>query len=125
MHPRNATVRSTGYVARIMVIAVLVKGTLWAQPTGHWGSELAGKDSPKWKAQWIWLPDDSDAEMLLARKVFRLPAAPDQALLSITATSVYQLFVNGEFICCGPARSAAHHQSFDVLDISAVHFPLN
>ncbi len=118
MPQTKPTLRAAVYVARIISIAVLAAGTLWAQPAGRWGSTLAESDLPKWKAQWIWLPDDSEAEMLLARKTFHLPEAPERALLSITATSRYQLFVNGEYFCCGPARSAAHHQSFDILDIS-------
>jgi len=101
-----------------MVIATLAAGALRAQPAGRWGSTLAESDLPTWKARWIWLTGDSGADMLLARRAFQLPEAPERALLSITATSQYQLFVNGAPICSGPARSAAHHQSFDVLDIS-------
>lgn len=105
-------------IAGILVYTLLAASTLWAQPAGRWGSTLADSDLPKWKAQWIWLPNDSAADMLLARKRFTLREVPERAFLSITATSRYQLYVNGKYVCCGPARSAAHHQSFDVLDIS-------
>ena len=91
--------------------------TLLAQPAGHWGMPLESSHVPRWQAQWIWLPETSDADMLLARKTFTLSQAPDKAVLSITAGSRYQLFVNGRYHCSGPARSAAHHQSYDVLDI--------
>jgi len=111
------TWKAAARVARMLLIVMAAPGTLWAQPAGHWGSTLGDSELPTWKAQWIWLPDDSAAEMLLARKTFQLPEVPERALLSITATSRYQLFVNGEYLCCGPARSAPHHQSFDVLDI--------
>lgn len=103
--------------AAIWVTCCLLSQVVAAEP-GRWGSKLAETNMPDWKAQWIWLPNDSEADMLLARKAFYLPEAPERALLSITATSQYQLFVNGEYVCGGPARCAAHHQSFDVLDIS-------
>ncbi len=118
MPQTKPTFRVAAYVARIIAISALAAGTLAGQPAGRWGSTMAESDLPKWKAQWIWLPENSEAEMLLARKAFHLPDAPERALLSITATSQYQLFVNGKYICCGPARSAAHHQSFDVLDLA-------
>ncbi len=118
MSPRRSI-----HLIQIVVIATLAAGTLQAQPAGYWGATLGESNLPNWKAQWIWLPDDSEAEMLLARKGFHLPEAPERAILSITATSRYQLFVNGEYICRGPARSAAHHQSFDVLDVSDVLRP--
>ncbi|NQV31192.1 MAG: alpha-L-rhamnosidase N-terminal domain-containing protein, partial [Phycisphaeraceae bacterium] len=41
-----------------------------------------------------------------------------KAHLAITASSMYELFVNGTYIGRGPARCAPHHQSFDVLDVS-------
>ncbi len=104
----------------LLLIATVVlpaAGTLLAQPAGHWGTPLESSHVPRWQAQWIWLPEPSDADMLLARKTFTLPQAPDKAVLSITAGSRYQLFVNGRYHGNGPARSAAHHQSYDVLDI--------
>ena len=64
------------------------------------------------------MPEGEDVDMLLARKTLTLPDQPDHAVLSITASSRYQLFINEKFICSGPARSAPHHQSFDVLEIS-------
>ncbi|TWU30857.1 alpha-L-rhamnosidase-related protein [Novipirellula artificiosorum] len=73
---------------------------------------------PSWRAQWIWTPDGEDADMLLARKDFTLSEIPQQASLSITADSRYQLFLNGDYVCSGPARCAPHHQSFDVLDVT-------
>jgi hypothetical protein len=58
--------------------------------------------------------------MMLARRSFDLVDQPESALLRITATSHYQLFVNGTFVCHGPARSAPHHQSVDSLDIASL-----
>ena len=55
--------------------------------------------------------------MLLVRKTFDLDNIPEKAQLQITASSQYQLFINGQYVRRGPARSAPHHQSFDILDI--------
>lgn len=57
------------------------------------------------------------AEAILARKVFELEALPLQAILKLTASDFYQLYINGQYINRGPTRSAAHHQSYDCIDI--------
>ena len=88
--------------------------------TGQWRFSSDKSFAPNWRAHWIWIPEDEDVDMLLVRKTFALSEQPDRAVLSITASSRYQLFINGEYICSGPARCAPHHQSFDVLDISKV-----
>ncbi len=69
------TKRAMKRLLEMIVVAMLAVGTLQAQPTGRWGAELEDSDLPAWKAQWIWLPEDSDADMLLARKTFALPEA--------------------------------------------------
>ena len=43
---------------------------------------------------------------------------PQKAILKITATSHYKLYINGQYLLQGPARSAPHHQSFDQLEIT-------
>jgi alpha-L-rhamnosidase len=110
--------RAMKHSAVAILVAMYAASTLQAQPAGHWGTPLEPSLAPNWQAQWIWLPESSDADMLLARKTFTLPEVPDKAVLSITASSRYQLFINGRYHCSGPARSAAHHQSFDVLDVT-------
>lgn len=85
-----------------------VKG-IWVPPE----KAIPNKD---WKAQWIWL--SAESPMMLSRKSFELGDQPQKAILKITATSKYKLYVNGQYIIKGPARSASHHQSFDLLDIT-------
>lgn len=82
----------------------------------------ANEQVPKyeWKAQWIWMNDSIASDVMLARKTFEVSDIANEALLRITATSQYQLYINGKYIRRGPARSAPHHQSFDILDISEV-----
>jgi len=76
--------------------------------------------SPAWKAQWIWVGEEIASDMMLARRSFTLPKEAEEALLRITSTSLYQLFINGRFVCHGPARCTPHHQSFDLLDVAAL-----
>jgi hypothetical protein len=90
-----------------------VKG-IWLQPNE--------KESPdfNWKARWIWLDDALDMDVMLARKTFHLNEIPNHAVLRITASSQYQLYINGQYVCRGPARCAPHHQSYDILEISGI-----
>ncbi|GAB1308910.1 hypothetical protein KH5_15930 [Urechidicola sp. KH5] len=74
----------------------------------------------KWSAHWIWLPNKDNATVMLARKKFKLTEEPKQTTLRITASSKYELTINNTYINQGPARSAPHHQSYDILDISSM-----
>ncbi len=87
---------------------------------GHWETPPTETLRPHWQAQWIWLPTGNNADMLLARRTFTLSDKPDRAILFISASSLYTLWINGKYICCGPARCAPHHQSYDVLDIKKI-----
>lgn len=84
---------------------------IWFQPKELEATSFA------WKAQWIWMNEEITSDVMLARKSFELTELPTNAQLRITATSQYQLYINGEYIQRGPARSAPHHQSFDILNI--------
>jgi hypothetical protein len=50
---------------------------------------------------------------------FYLASLPARAELFITADSRYRLWVNGQFVARGPARSWPHAQSVDQLDVTA------
>ncbi len=72
-------------------------------------------------AGWIWYDhygyEDVNAFML-ARKSFQLktvPACPVE--IRITADSRYKLYVNGEYVCYGPARGYPESYPFDTVDI--------
>ncbi len=88
---------------------------------GIWFQPNEGETSSfSWQSQWIWMDDEVESDMMLARRSFDLPNPPQKALLRITATSLYQLYVNGEYVCRGPARCTPHHQSFDILDVTGL-----
>lgn len=74
-----------------------------------------------WEAQWIWLDEKTRSDVLLARHSFELSEEEltqfDEAQIRITASSHYQLYLNGQYIAQGPARCAPHHQSFDIWEV--------
>ena len=74
----------------------------------------------EWKAHWIWMPDNMQSDVMLARRSFTIKGLPNEAFLRISASSKYELYINGKAICQGPARSVPHHQSFDILNISSI-----
>ncbi|HSI08705.1 MAG TPA: alpha-L-rhamnosidase N-terminal domain-containing protein [Rariglobus sp.] len=69
---------------------------------------------------WIW-PDnhhwDIHNSYALFRKSFELKKVPAKAPLFITADQSYQLYVNGSYVCRGPARGFQHHWSYDEADV--------
>lgn len=107
------------------VVGVFISST-WAQGNesvqGIWFTpEALLQQSFDWKAQWIWLEKENESNVLLARRAFELTSkelhATQKAQLRISASSHYQLYVNGQYIAQGPSRCAPHHQSFDIWEI--------
>jgi alpha-L-rhamnosidase len=71
-------------------------------------------------AQWIWPGGQLYLYNTFAqfRKEFDLARVPRQALFYITADQSYRLWVNGVFVCRGPARGYQHHWPFDEVDLA-------
>ena len=71
------------------------------------------------QAEWIW--DDGDWKpyhfYLYARRTFDLATTPTSGILNITASDRYMLYVNGEYVGRGPARSDPRRKSFDRYDV--------
>ena len=71
-------------------------------------------------AKWIW-PGSS---MYLInhfanfRKDFKLDLLPETAPFFITADQAYRLYVNGKYVCRGPARGYQSHWPYDEIDAS-------
>jgi hypothetical protein len=87
---------------------------IWLQPDEQ--------ESPTftWQSLWIWMNETFESDVMIARRSFNLDQTPREAKLRITASTKYQLYLNGEYICQGPARSAPHHQSYDILDVTGM-----
>jgi len=68
------------------------------------------------KPTWIWLAEACHREdvYLRARRRFVLAAKPVTARLEITALTTYSLYVNGEYVGCGPTPSSAEAPLLDV-----------
>ncbi len=78
----------------------------------------------KWTGQWLctWLADDHLGEpwnyWRIYRKELTLASKPRHARIRVTADSRYKLFVNGKFVCRGPARGYPFSLPYDELDIA-------
>tara|TARA_R100000027_G_scaffold67624_1_gene67289 strand:- start:2675 stop:5026 length:2352 start_codon:yes stop_codon:yes gene_type:complete len=72
-------------------------------------------------AKWIW-PDSPNWDLqncyALFRKNFELSEIPETAPLHITADQSYQLYINGKYVCRGPARGFQANWPFDSIDIA-------
>lgn len=72
------------------------------------------------EARWIW-PDSNNWDLYncyaLFRKAVVLPVLPKRAPFFITADQSYQLFVNGRYVCRGPARGFQKSWPFDEMDL--------
>jgi len=86
-------------------------------------------EHPLRSARWIWPRHPgtgSHAELYLHnlhaqfRHVFELADVPERAPLFITADKAYKLWVNGRYVCRGPARGYQQHWPFDEVDLAAV-----
>tara|TARA_R110002049_G_scaffold45604_2_gene132913 strand:+ start:15096 stop:17678 length:2583 start_codon:yes stop_codon:yes gene_type:complete len=98
------------------------KSTLPYNVTGYWTTDSSSFNSD-WQAQWIWMPEKFETDVMLARRSFNFSNKPESAKLRISASSKYELYINGKYINQGPARSASHHQSFDILEVAPLLKP--
>jgi len=76
----------------------------------------------EWKAQWIWTDGPASPRnfYLCARKDFELPDTTGELRLHIAADSRYRLYVNGEWVGDGPARSFYWAQQYDTYNTAGL-----
>jgi len=75
-----------------------------------------------WKARWIWTNGETHRSFhyfLMARRTFDISSAPRSAKLVITAFDRYMLYLNGEYLGRGPARSDPRWKSYDTYDVGS------
>ena len=74
------------------------------------------------KAKWIWFDHERNYDLInarmQARRGFTLASAPRKCVIGITADARYRLYVNGEYVCRGPARGYQEHWPYDEVDIA-------
>lgn len=69
---------------------------------------------------WVTHPDIDNKQynVILFRKVFELKTVPESLIIHISADNLYRLFVNGQYLCMGPARDDLYHWRFETIDIA-------
>ena len=77
------------------------------------------RNHPLRNAQWIWPDCSAYLHNCFARfrHDFILEAVPEKAPLFITADKSYRLYINGRYVCRGPARGFQSHWPFDEVDV--------
>ena len=72
------------------------------------------------KAPWIAYPSANVTEygVYHFRKSFDLEKVPEKLLIHVSADNRYNLFVNGERVCYGPAKGDMLTYKYDVIDIA-------
>ena len=74
----------------------------------------------QWDAWWITHPHASlyNYEVLNFRKTIELEKAPETFWVHVSADNRYRLFVNGTFVCLGPARGDLAHWFYETVDLA-------
>ena len=74
----------------------------------------------RWQAEWIAPQNVSlkDFGVYHFRKNFDLPQKPNQFVINVSGDNRYRIFVNGNYIGAGPARSDLMHWNFETYDIA-------
>jgi len=74
------------------------------------------------KAKWIWYDHERNYDLInarmQARRAFTLKSVPKKCVIGVTADTRYRLYVNGEYVCRGPARGFQSHWPYDEVDIA-------
>lgn len=74
-----------------------------------------------WKAEWVGPQNVSlkDFGVYHFRKNFELSQKPNSFIINVSGDNRYRIFVNGNYIGAGPARSDLMHWNFETYDISS------
>ena len=69
---------------------------------------------------WVTHPDIDVKQynVVLFRKTFSLAAVPSTCIIHISADNLYRLYINGKFVCMGPARDDYFHWNYETIDIA-------
>lgn len=74
------------------------------------------------KTDFIWLPEAADREnqnrLALFQKKLQLKEIPKEVPIRISADARYKLYVNGQFVCCGPCKGDQYRRYYETVDIA-------
>ncbi len=75
-----------------------------------------------WSARWCWTGHAARPwnQYVYFRRVVELPGEPRRALVRVSADALYVLYVNGQRVHQGPARSYPGRKSYDDLDLTSL-----
>jgi alpha-L-rhamnosidase len=78
-----------------------------------------------WTAKWISSPENTHSQfgVYLFRKEILISAKPEKFVIHVSADNRYKLYINGVYVCNGPARSHLFKWNFESLDISSYLLP--
>jgi len=78
-----------------------------------------------WTARWIGCPESvtTDFGVYNFRRSFELSDIPGKFVIHVSGDNRYKLFVNGTYICNGPARCDVEHWNFETVDIARLLKP--
>ncbi len=71
---------------------------------------------------WITNPDIDIKQysVVLFRKNFKLDSKPANCIVHISADNLYRLYINGKFVCMGPARDDYFHWNYETIDVASL-----
>ncbi len=74
----------------------------------------------EWDARWITHPTATtkDFGVFHFRKTIELAQKPDKCVIHVSGDSRYRVYINGQMVCFGPARSDLMHWNFETIDIA-------
>jgi hypothetical protein len=78
-----------------------------------------------WKAFWIY-PSGAEPNaygVYHFRHAFQLPSVPATLRVHVSGDSRYQLYVNGQRVCWGPARGDLYHWRYETVDLAPLLKP--
>jgi hypothetical protein len=101
----------------ILLITVFVNTEAFGQASTQINPQLLNKI---WSAKWITIPDISGREygVYHFRKSFQFDSVPKQFIIHVSADNRYKLYVNGQYVCNGPARGDLMKWYFETIDIA-------
>jgi alpha-L-rhamnosidase len=106
------------YFKNILWVLFWVSSNLFAQQVTEINPELLRKP---WTAKWISFPENSNSPfgVYLFRKEIAIQSKPNKFIIHVSADNRYKLYVNGVYVCNGPARSYLYKWNFESIDISS------
>ena len=118
--------RSLRILARLLCLTlstILVTGESYAQESGvsvNQPGKTVAKLKHAWLAQWVTHPTSPTLEygVFLFRRTFSLEAKPKEFTVYVSADNRYRLFVNGQYVCMGPARGDIDHYRYETVDLA-------